>query len=103
MIKKITLEYALWCNIILTCFCFFHVLPDDHSVRKTLKAGAILAEKNAVVATGGSQAIGSKAQVGQLVGANANVGDATIQFRTGNTSTFKRMYQYFGAWVVFKL
>ena len=53
-------------------------------MRTILGARAVLAQENAVVATGGSQAVGANAQVGQLVGSKAKVGNATIQFGSGN-------------------
>ena len=60
-------------------------------MRTTLGDGAILAERDAVVATGGAQAIGANAQVGQMIGANATVGDATIQFGAGNIMELKEI------------
>ena len=59
-------------------------------MRSTLEAGAILAKKYAVVATGGAQAVGPKAQVGQVIGANATFSDTTMQFGTGNTMELKK-------------
>ena len=53
-------------------------------------AGAVFAGKKAVVATGDSQAIGAEAQVGQMIGRDATVGNATIQFG-GNMMKLKEI------------
>ena len=53
--------------------------------------GSVLAQENAVVATGGSQAVGANAQVGQMVGSNAIVGNAAIQFGAGNIMPLKEI------------
>ena len=63
-------------------------------MRKTFGDGAILAKKNAVVAARGSQAVGAKAQVGQMVAANAKVGDAKIQFGAGNIMELINMFHF---------
>ena len=89
-VTKLLLEYNFRVLFTPLLICDFILNQMTRVYRKTLGTGMVLADKNAVVATGDGQAVGANATVVQMVGANAEVGHLDIHSEAGNKYTFKR-------------